>query len=77
MAQKIVLRAQSKRPDPDRSHYVLYMALIFPLALLTVFMKRLFRLGDASTCSNSISAPFFGEVMEYCRSVVPWVFMGR
>jgi hypothetical protein len=70
------LRAASARPR-QRHHragtleYRLYTVLLFPLAVLAVLASRL--TGRVRTPGRN----FISEVMEFNRSTVPWIFMGR
>lgn len=61
----------------DEGEYRFYMMLFFPVAFLTVLIRRLLPRSHGPRPGDLRHPAFFSEVMELTRSTVPWVFMGR
>jgi len=68
---------RQKRAQADRVQYRYYLALVMPIALLCVLVKRTLSLVSSTTEISTLRTPFIREVTGLCHDVVPWIFMGR
>lgn len=76
-----MLNAQSKRHvrahHADQWEYRFYMLLLFPFAFFAVLFQMIWPRDRSPYFIVEDHSPFLSEVIELCRSSVPWVFMGR
>lgn len=75
--QKHQASVRTRRAHADEHEYRLYTAVLFPVAFCTVLVHRLLPQPRSPYVTSEDQLPFLSEVMELCRSAVPWVFMGR
>ena len=75
--QSKVSTKRTRQVQSDEREYRLYTALLFPFAFLTVLAQRIWPRPRSPYLSAKDHSPFFSEVIDLCRSSVPWVFMGR
>lgn len=72
-----ILNTDHRETRENTREYFLYTAILFPVAFLTVLIRRFMPRTSSSRSSHRPSLGFLSEVMEMTRSAVPWVFMGR
>lgn len=70
-------RQRTGRCDADQREYRLYTALLFPAAFFVVLLSRVWPATRSPYLVKKEHTPFLSEVIDLCRSAVPWVFMGR
>ncbi|MEM9839969.1 MAG: hypothetical protein AAF830_12565 [Pseudomonadota bacterium] len=63
--------------NAGRWEYRFYMILLLPFAFFTVLLQTIWPGRRSTYVSVEDHSPFLSEVIELCRSAVPWVFMGR
>lgn len=71
-----MVRRRDRKERAGRREYRFYSALLLPFALVAVSVSRMARLGRRSANPHR-KADFISEVMEFNRTTVPWIFMGR